>query len=106
MYRYKNGSIRMELSQESREKGYTMRANVNPDYIGALKRCNREAAAIISVCIKLGQCQRAIRMMQDVKNNNQRIREVSEKHDKLVRDANGEVIYWWDEAEKRMYTVE
>lgn len=106
MYRYKNGNVRMELSQEARAKGHTMRANVNPAYITAMKRWNRESAAIIAEAIKRGDCKTAIREMQIAKRRNQNIRDKAAHHNKIVYDANGKMLYWWDEDEKSLYRIE
>ena len=48
----KNGTVRMELNQDSKDKGYTMRANINPAYILALKQCKQNSAAAIRAAIR------------------------------------------------------
>ncbi len=105
MRRMKNGTVMMELNQDSKLKGYTMRANISPNLIRMLKRWNQDSAAIIRAAIKRGDCKKVISEMQNAKNRNRKIRELSEHHNKLVRDASGKIIFLWDYQEKKMYGI-
>ena len=106
MRRMRNGTVCMELNQASKDKGYTMRSAINPDAIRSFKRWNRESAAIIRDAIRRGDCKTVIREMQNAKWRNRTIREYSEQHDKIVYDAVGNAIFWWDCKERKMYGLE
>lgn len=106
MYRMKDGSVMMEFKTETWNKGYTMRSNVNPDLILALKRWNQDDAAAIRDAIKRHDCKTVIYHMENAKRRNSKIRELSENHDKLIYDASGEPVFFWNCKEKRVYGLE
>lgn len=106
MRRMRNGTVYMELNQTSKDKGYTMRSVINPDAIRAFKRWNKESAAIIRDAIRRGDYKTVIREVQNAKWRNRTIREYSEQHDKIVYDAVGNAIFWWDCKEQKMYGLE
>lgn len=74
-----------ELSESSKEKGFTMRANLNADCIKALKRWNKEDAKKISEAIKTGNVKNAI---------NHKV-EMQENHDSY-RNCTEELMYEYD----------
>ena len=76
--------ITMELKKKKKAQGYTMSANVNPDYIRALKRLNKEAGKAVAEAIKSGDVKKAIYHMSNAKGRNRQIREISAHHDKLI----------------------
>ena len=106
MKRMKNGTVSMELNQASKIKGYTMRANVNPEYILLLKKCKQDSATAIRAAIQKNDCKAVIREIKNAKRYNDMIRDASEHHDKLVYDASGKVIFWWDHKERALYEIE
>ena len=93
MKRRKDGTVYMEFNQASWDKGYTMRSNINPDCVKALKRWNKESGREIAKAIRAGDCKAIIR-------------EMSEYHDKIVYDATGAEVFWWDYKEQKMYELE
>lgn len=99
----KNGTVRMELNQDSKDKGYTMRANINPAYILALKQCKQNSATAIRAAIREKDCNAIIREIESAKHFNDMIRNASEHHDKLVYDASGNAIFRWAHKEQKMY---
>lgn len=106
MKRMRNGTVSMELNQTSKDQGYTMRSNINPDAIRAFKRWNKESAAIIRDAIRRGDCKTVIHEMQNAEWRNRAIRKYSERHDKVVYDAAGNAVFWWDCKERKMYELE
>lgn len=106
MKRMKDGTVGMELNQASKSKGYTMRANINPDCVRALKRWNKDSASAIRAAIRLKDCKAVIRELKNAKHRNRKIREMSEHHDKIVYDASGNMIFIWDHKEQKMYAIE
>lgn len=106
MKRMSNGTISMEFNAAAKRKGYTMRANINPDLIRALKRWNKDSAAAIREAIRRNDCKTVIRELENAKSRNRQIRELSEHHDKIVYDASGKMIFMWDHKEQQMYTIE
>ncbi len=104
MKRMKNGTVSMEFSADTKCKGYTMRANINPDCVRALKRWNKGSAAIIRDAIHRKDCKAVIRELENAKARNRQIRELSEHHDKIVYDASGRAIFLWDHKEQQMYS--
>lgn len=105
MIRLKNGRVSMELKEANRNKGYTMRANINSDLIQSLKKWGKDSARIINIALKNEDGKAIIKEMQNASWRNRRIRELSENHDKLVYDASGIAIAWWDHKEQKMYDV-
>lgn len=101
---WKNGH--MELGGGAKRRGWTVRSNVNEKLIPEIKRWNKESAKIINQCIKTGDVKGAIKEMQNAAGRNREIREVSQHHDKIIYDANGTVIYWWEEGSDRFEEVE
>ncbi len=81
--------INMELKGSKKEAGYTMRANINPDCMRALKRWNKEDGKAVAEAIKSGDVKKAIYHMSNAKSRNQEIRIISAHHDKIVY-LNGE----------------
>ena len=73
-----------ELSESSKEKGFTMRANLNADCIKALKRWNKEDAKKISEAIKTGNVKNAINHLENAKNRNTTIRKITSDHTKII----------------------
>ena len=106
MKRMKNGKVHMELNQVSWDAGYTMRSNINPDAIRAFKRWNKNSAAIIRDEMRRGDCKTIISEMQNAEWRNREIREIAEHHDKIVYDAAGNSVMWWDYKEQKMYELE
>ena len=106
MKRRKDGTVYMEFNQASWDKGYTMRSNINPDCVKALKRWNKESGREIAKAIRAGDCKAIIREMSESKSRNRQIREISEYHDKIVYDATGAEVFWWDYKEQKMYELE
>lgn len=106
MKRLKNGSVHMELNATSKAKGYTMRSNINPELIPAIRKWNQDSAVAIRRAIQCGDCKTVLAEMRNVEGRKRTIREVCEHHDKIVYDATGNAIYWWDHKEKAMYTLE
>lgn len=94
--------IHLELKKE----GYTMRSNINPDCVRALKQWNKESGKKISAAIKTGDCKAIIREMSNAKSRNADIREISEHHDKIIYDTTGKAVYWWDYKEQKVYQLE
>lgn len=105
MRKMKDGNVHMEFGPEAKAKGYTMRANINPEAIRALKRWNRNSGEIIRRAMRRGDCKKVIAEMQNAKWRNREIRELAERHDKIVYDAAGKAIFWWDHAKKKMYEL-
>ena len=94
--------IHMELKTE----GYTMSSNINPDCIKALKRWNKESGKKIAKAIQIGDCKAVISEMSNAKSRNRQVREISEHHDKVIYDATGKAVYWWDHEEQKTYQLE
>lgn len=105
MKRLKNGTVAMELNQACKDKGYTMRANINPEYILLLKKCKQDSAAAIRAAIRKNDCMTVLREIKNAKHYNDMIREASVHHDKIVRDASGKVIFQWDYKKRKMYAI-
>ncbi len=76
--------INMELKESKKAAGYTMRANINPDCVRALKRWNKEDGKAVAEAIKNGDLKKAIYHMSNAKNRNRQIREISAHHDKII----------------------
>lgn len=96
----------MELSQASWDKGYTMRSNISHDCVKALKHWNKESGRAIAKTIRTGDCKTIINQMSNAKSRNRQVREISEYHDKIVYDAAGNSVMWWDYKEQKMYGLE
>lgn len=106
MKRLSNGTVLMELKQESVDQGYTMRANINASAIRAFKQWNKDSAKIIRRAMRHGDCKTVIAEMQNAKWRNREIREIAAHHDKIVYDSNGQSIALWDCDEQKMYELE
>lgn len=102
----KNGTVQMELSEASKAFGFTMRSNVSPNLIKAIKRWNKESAKIINAAIRRGDCKAVLAEMKNTASRNAEIRMLAEHHDKIVYDRNGAAIFWWDANEKAIYELE
>lgn len=102
----KNGTVQMEFKEQSKAKHYTMRSNINPDLIKAIRRWNKESAKIINAAIKRGDCKAVLAEMKNTAGRNAEIRKLAERHDKIIYNRYGEAIFWWDEAEKAIYELE
>jgi hypothetical protein len=96
----------MKLKDESLAKGWTSRSNINPDCIKALKQWNKESGKRIAEAIKQKDCKAIIYEMHNAKSRNADIRQLSEFHDKIIYDAEGKSIYWWDYKEQKTYKLE
>lgn len=94
------------LRDEYLEKGWTSRSNINPDYIKALKRCNKESAKRIAEAINNRDCKAVLQEMRNTSGINAEIRKISECHDKIIYDAEGKPIYWWNCKEQKTYQLE
>lgn len=97
--------INMELNSEKRKQGFTMRANVNADYIRALKRWNKKDGKAIAEAITNHDVKKAIEHMQNANGRNQAIRDISAHHDKLVY-LNGENWGIWEADTRKFYEWE
>lgn len=102
----KNGTVQMELKEQYKAMGYTMRSNINQELIPAFKRWNKYSAKIINEAIKRGDCKAVLAEMKNTKGRNAEIRKLAEHHDKVVYDRNGEAIFRWDAKEKAIYKLE
>lgn len=98
--------VHIELKPKYKALGYTTRADVNVDLIRALKRLNKESAIIINWAIKSGDVKTAIKEMQDAKNRNREISEMSSRHDKIVFDSDGNSILLYERNESVVYLLE
>lgn len=102
-----NGTVQMELSEQTKAKHYTMRSSINPDLIKAIKRWNKESAKIIAAAIKRGDCKAVLAEMKNTQGRNEMIRKCSSSdNDKIVYNCYGEAIFWWDAKEKAIYKLE
>lgn len=106
MKRRKDGTVHMEFNQASWDAGFMMRSNINPDCVRGLKRWNKESGERISGAIKAGDCKTVIREMSNAKSRNSQIREISEHHDKVIYDASGKAVFWYDSKEHKVYQLE
>jgi len=104
MKRMKNGTVGMEFNADTKRKGYTMLSNINPGYILLLKQCKQESAAAIRAAIRANDCKAVLQEIENAKHYNDMIRDASEHHDKVVRDASGKIIFMWDHKEQQMYS--
>ena len=102
----KNGTVQMELKEQYKAMGYTMRSNINQDLVPTIKRWNKKSAQIISAAIKRGDCKAVLAEMKNTKGRNAEIRKIAEHHDKIVYDRNGVAVFWWDVKEKAIYELE
>lgn len=95
----------IEFKESKKVEGYTMRANVNPDLIKALKRWNKEDGKAIAEAIQSGNVKKAIYYMQNAKNRNLEIRQISEHHNKIIY-LNGKEWGSFDYIERKCYKFE
>ena len=96
----------MKLKDEYLMKGWTSRSIINPDCVKALKRWNKESGKRIAEAIRNKDCKAIIEEMSNAKARNRQIREISQFHDKIIYDAEGKSIYWWNCKEKKTYQLE
>jgi hypothetical protein len=96
----------MKLKDEYLAKGWTSRSNINPDCVKAIKRWNKESGKKIAEAINNVDCKAIIREMSNASGRNEEIRKLSQFHDKIIYDAEGKAIYWWDYKERKVYQLE
>ena len=85
-----------ELSESSKEKGFTMHANLNADCIKALKRWNKEDAKKISEAIKTGNVKNAATPVGILyRRRGKKKVEMQENHDSY-RNCTEELMYEYD----------
>ena len=82
--------INMEIKESLKASGYTMRANINPNCMKALKRWNKEDGFTI---------------WATQKKRNQEIRKISANHDKIVY-LNGESWGVFEADTRKCYQFE
>lgn len=98
----------MELKKEgyTMADGYTMKANVNPDCIKALKRWNKDDGKAIAEAIRKGDVKKAIYHLGNAKARNRQIRELSAKHDKIIYNKFGASVFVYDNTDRKCYELE
>lgn len=96
------------LNSKSIEKGYTLRANINADYVIALKKWNKDYAKEVNAAIKAGDAKAAVKALELAHraNGNQRIREIAANHDSFIYNKYGHsiAVYVW--KEEKTYALE
>lgn len=95
--------INMEIKESLKATGYTMRANINPDCMRALKRWNKEDGKAVAEAIR--SVKKAIYRMNNAKSRNQEIRKISAHHDKIVY-LNGESWGVFEADTRKCYEFE
>ena len=97
--------INMEIKESLKASGYTMRANITPNCMKALKRWNKEDGKAIAEAIRSGDVKKAIYHMSNAKKRNQEIRKISANHDKIVY-LNGESWGVFEADTRKCYQFE
>lgn len=95
-----------KLPQKYLDEGFTTRANINTDFILSLKVLNEESAKVINNAIKTNDVKTAVEEMRNAACRHRTLRECSEKHDKLICDANGVPAYIWEHESGIAYKLD
>lgn len=96
----------MKLKDKYLVKGWTSCSNINPGCIKSMKQWNKDSGKKIAEAIKHGNCKAIIREMSNASRRNEEIRNLTQFHDKIIYDAEGKAIYWWDYKEQKTYQLE
>ena len=99
--------IHIELGSKPKVEGYTTRANINADCIHSMRRWKKDYGKRIADCLRRGDAKNAVKYMSWASGMNRSIRAMSENHDKLIYDRNGELygIFTWT-TDNSTYTFE
>lgn len=97
--------INMEFRQDIKEQGFTTRANINSALVKSLKRWNKQDGKAIAQAIKNGDTKKATYHMSNAKDRNKMLRELSERHDKLVF-LNCKLWGIWEADTRKCYKFE
>lgn len=96
----------VKLKDEYLKKGWSSRSSINPDCIKVLKRWNKESGKRIAEAIKHGDYKAIISEMSNASGRNEEIRKLSQFHHKIIYDAEGKAIYYWNYKERKTYQLE
>lgn len=105
MTRMRNGTVMMQLSPENRGI-YTMRTNLNPAYVRAVRESLKEYGEKIAQAIQAGNAQQAVLLaVQAGKMKRSFAKDISNDN-KTVYDRSGNAAYAWSGEDKGLYALE
>lgn len=97
----------LEIRKDYLDRGWTLRANINPAYIRLLQRNGKEYGQRVAQAIRCGDSQRADKLLQDAREcrTHVHIRESAAHHDKFLHDALGMPIAVWDREDGKLHSL-
>lgn len=102
----KRGKGTKKLNETCLKKGWTMRLNINPELMTAIKEWNKESASKVNEAIKSGDVKEALKETKNARNRRKSLRNSIEEADRIIYDASGNAIYWYETKTDAIYTLE
>lgn len=94
-----------ELISKSQQKGYSVRANINPGYVAAIKEWAKENGIAVANAIKAGDTKTAIQKLIYAQKLKHSMKQQLNELDSIVYDKNGKSIYWYEVKTKLLYRI-
>lgn len=95
-----------ELNQRAKEQGYTMKANLNAEYVKLVDEVLKDTGRKTAEAIKQGNAKEAIRLVRSGKMQRDSVKREIEKADKIIYDKDGNSVAWFHTDTRKCYELE
>ena len=100
--------MKFELNKAAKEQGLQLRAAIDAEAVRRMNDWNKKMGRLVSRLIRFGLAQAAASTLAEAKEArwHDQLRELSEHHDKVFYNRNGESVAMYDWKEDKFYDYE
>jgi len=95
-----------ELVKRCIQKGYALRANINPGFMRAISDWAKDKGIDVAKTIRAGMAKEAVSKLVAAQGLKRSMRDEAKKFDQLVYNESGIAIAWYETATQILYRLE